>query len=729
MSITFDKKNKIFNISTPDTTYLCGLYEDKFLVHIYYGRKITSTFRIEDVYKYELKAFSPNVVCGGEELVSDDLLQAEYPCYGSADLRKPAFHARYKDGSTVTKLEYKGHKITKGKPKLAGLPSAYIEQTDEADTLEIELYDSLTGLSIILMYTAYNTCDIITRSVRAVNGGGGDIEILKIMSMNLDMFDSEYDFVHLSGAWARERHINSAPLFAGNQNIDSARGMSSHYHNPFFALARKNADEFSGGVYGFGLVYSGNFTGGVEVNPWGTSRAYLGINDFNFRWILKPGEEFQTPEVIMTYSDNGFNRMSQTFHKLIRKRLCRGKYRDSERPVLINNWEATYFDFDEEKILNIAKTAKELGVELMVLDDGWFGKRNSDNCSLGDWYPDKNKLPDGIGGLAKKINALGMKFGLWFEPEMASPDSDLYRAHPDWILHTKNREPSQGRHQYILDLSRSDVCDYIIEFMSNILENNPIAYVKWDMNRSMSEAGSALLAAERQQETAHRYMLGLYHILETLTTKFPDVLFEGCSGGGGRFDLGMFYYYPQFWTSDNTDAVERMYIQYGTSMLYPSSVMGAHVSAVPNHQLSRTTPIKTRGDIAMLGRFGYELDLAKLSDEEKEIVKEQIKNYKKWGQIIHNADMYRLMSPFDSNYFGMEFLSDDKRYVIVVFASIMGKPEAKFEKLYLQGLDNSASYKNIDTGVQYGGDVLSNIGISMKNKGDFTSEVMIFERQ
>ena len=729
MSISFDEKNKVFNISTPNTTYLCGLFEDKHLIHIYYGNKITSTFKINDVYKHRDRGFSSAEVCDGKELPSNDVIQAEYPCYGSADLRKPAFHARYNNGTTVTKLEYKGHKITQGKPRLTGLPSSYVEDANEADTLEIELHDSLTGLSLILMYTAYNTCDIITRSVRAVNSGDDSIEILKMMSMNLDIFDNDYDFIRLSGAWAKERHIYKSPLIFGNQNIDSARGMSSHNHNPFFALSRKNTDEFSGCVYGFGLVYSGNFTGGVEVNPWGTSRAYMGINDFNFRWILNPGEEFQAPEVIMTYSDNGFNKMSQAFHQLIRKRLCRGKYRDIERPVLINNWEATYFYFDEEKIVNIAKTAKELGVELMVLDDGWFGKRNSDACSLGDWYPDKNKLPNGISGLSDKISKLGMKFGLWFEPEMVSPDSDLYRAHPDWILHTENREPSLGRHQYTLDLSRNDVCDYIIGFMSDILGNNAISYVKWDMNRSMSEVGSALLGANQQQETAHRYMLGLYNVLETLTTKFPDVLFEGCSGGGGRFDLVMFYYFPQFWTSDDTDAVERMYIQYGTSMLYPTSVMGAHVSAVPNHQVQRVTPIKTRGDIAMLGRFGYELDLAKLSDEEKEIVKSQITDYKKWGQIIHNADMYRLISPFNSNYFGMEFVSEDKKYVIVVFASILGTPQPKLERLYLKGLDSSAIYTDINTGIQYGGDILSNIGVSMENNGDFISEVLIFEKQ
>ncbi len=497
----------------------------------------------------------------------------------------------------------------------------------------------------------------------------------------------------------------------------------------FFALARKNTDEFSGSVYGFALVYSGNFTAGAELDAWGGARAYLGISDFNFRWILEPGEKLQAPEVIMTYSAEGFNGMSQTFHRLVRKRVCRGEFRDAPRPVLINNWEATYFDFDEDKIVKIAKTAKELGVDLMVLDDGWFGKRDNDNCSLGDWYPHKRKLPEGIGGLAEKINAMDMKFGLWFEPEMVSPDSDLYRAHPDWILHTADITPSRGRNQYVLDLSRSDVCDYIIGFLTDILKNNPISYVKWDMNRSMTEVGSALLSCEKQQETAHRYMLGLYRVLETVTTAFPNVLFEGCAGGGGRFDLGMFYYYPQFWTSDNTDAVERMFIQYGTSMLYPTSVTGAHVSAVPNHQLKRVTSIKTRGDMAMLGRFGYELDLDTLTAEEKAEVKDQIRFYKKWGEIIHKSDMYRLMSPFDTNQFAVEFLSEDKKYVIVAFASVLGIVQARFERLYLKGLDKDATYKRLDNGRLYGGDMLAGIGLNMKNKGDFSSEIIIFEKQ
>ena len=727
MSIRFDEKNKIFHLDTPNTSYLIGFYKEKFLLKLHYGKKIWGDFAIDDAYTYPQTGYHLQTQAGEEEF-SEDSMPIEYSCTSGSDLRVPAFTAKYEDGGRKTQLVYKSYKITKGKPKLNGLPAAYVENDAEADTLELELEDAVTGLKVILMYNVYNTCDIITRSVKAVNSGNEKIEITKIMSMSMDFFSSDYDFVHFCGSWANERHIERVPLMHGNFRVDSLRGASSHQHNPFFMIAAKNADEFIGDAYGFGLVYSGNFVAGAEVNESNSLRAYIGINDYDFAWVLNAGEEFQAPEVVMTYSDSGFNKMSQEFHYLVRKRICRGKFRDTERPVLINNWEATYFNFNEEKIVDFAKTAKELGVELMVLDDGWFGKRNSDNCSLGDWYADKEKLPDGIESLARKINDMGMQFGLWFEPEMISPDSDLYRAHPDWCIREPRREPTLGRNQLVLDLSRDDVCEYIIGFMSDILTKAPISYVKWDMNRSMSDIYSLKLSAERQQETAHRYMLGLYKILETLTTSFPNVLFEGCAGGGGRFDLGMFYYYPQFWTSDDTDAVQRMYIQYGTSMLYPSTVMGAHVSAVPNHQVGRTTPLETRGNVAMLGRFGYELDLATLTDEEKQTVREQISFYKKWDQVIHTADMYRLKSPFESNHMCMEFVSEDKKYVIVMYSSIMGNPNCEMDKIYLQGLDSEAQYKNIETGKVYSGSLLANIGITMRNNGDFTSEFVIFER-
>lgn len=724
MSIRFDEKNMVFHLNTPNTSYLFGLYAGRIPMHIHYGKKITDSVAMEDVYHYVNYGFSPVY-----EGISDNDLPLEFPCFGSPDMRVPAFHVRHADGSTVTKLTYQGHHITPGKPKLEGLPATYVEEEREAETLFVDFVDQMTGIQLTKIYTIYNDRDIITSTVRITNNGADTVELLRVMSLAFDILDGrKYDFVHLQGAWARERQIERRPVLNGGQYIDSKRGASSHHHNPFFCLAEKNATEHDGDVYGFGLVYSGNFVGGIEMNSEDQLRVYLGLHDFNFRWILHPGEAFQAPEAIMTYSDSGFNKMSQNFHSLIRKRLCRGKFRDTQRPVLINNWEATYYNFDEEKIVSIAATAKELGVELFVLDDGWFGKRDTDNCSLGDWYPDPKKLPNGVAGLAKRINELGMQFGLWFEPEMVSHDSDLYRAHPEWSIQIKGRQQSVGRNQLVLDLSRRDVCDYIIGFMSDVLTSAPISYVKWDMNRCISEPGSLLLPPQQQQEFHHRYMLGIYYVLETLTTRFSDVLFEGCAGGGGRFDLGMLYYYPQIWTSDDTDAVERMYIQYGTSMLYPTATMGAHVSAVPNHQVLRVTPIETRGHIAMMGRFGYELDLNTLTDAEKEIVRQQIQTYKKWGQLIHESEMYRLKSPFETNYFGMEFISPDQKHVIVVYASILGEPGDKYNRLLLKGLDIHATYRDIETGKTYSGSVLEHIGLAMHNNGDFISTMMIFEK-
>ena len=580
-----------------------------------------------------------------------------------------------------------------------------------------------------MQYSVYNDRDMITRSVKVYNGGNNNVELLRVMSMSMDFIHSgDYDLVHLHGAWARERHIERRTVMHGIQQIDSRRGASSHHHNPFICLVNKHTTEQQGDAYGFGLVYSGNFTAGIEMNSEEVLRAYMGINDFNFRWILEPGAEFQAPEVIMTYSPDGLTGMSQNFHGFIRKRLCRGKFRDVKRPVLINNWEATYFRFDEEKLVKIASSAKELGVELMVLDDGWFGKRNDDNCSLGDWVADREKLPLGLEHLAKSIKDLGMQFGLWVEPEMVSPDSDLFRAHPDWAIQVAGREKSLGRRQLVLDLSRKEVCDYIVSVVSGLLKDGSVSYIKWDMNRNITEPGSLLLPPEKQQEFSHRYILGLYHVLETLTTSFPDVLFEGCAGGGGRFDLGVLHYYPQIWTSDDSDAVERMYIQYGTSLLYPTTTMGAHVSAVPNHQVGRTTSIETRGNIAMTGRFGYELDLAILTEEEKEIVRQQIKTYKQWGQILHESTMYRLQSPFAGNTFAVEFVSEEKQYVIAVYASVLGSADKDPDRLYFAGLDADAYYRDLETKKEYSGSFLMHLGIPVATKGDFASKLMIFEK-
>lgn len=725
MSIIYDNINKIFNIQTPNTSYVITVFKDKYLINLHYGKKIDEySFDVDD-FPVKVQNFSTNDIEGSS--LGTELLPMEYPCYGSSDFRTPAFHAEYKNGSSVTKLEYENYKIFKGKKILSGLPATYVENDDEAETLEITLIDKLTGLKVILSYTAFENFDAIAKSVKVVNGGSQVINIKSAISSTVHLFDKDFDFVHLEGAWARERSIQKTPLMNGIMQVDSKRVASSHFHSPFLALARPNATETEGEVYGFSLVYSGNHIEQTEVDAYDMTRVNVGINPFGFNWRLEENEEFQTPEVILTYSDKGFGEMSRTYHKLYRTRLVRGKFRDAERPVLINNWEATYFDFNEEKILNIAKKAKSVGVELMVLDDGWFGKRNSDNCSLGDWVADKNKLPNGIEGLAKKVEALGMKFGLWFEPEMISPDSDLYRLHPDWCIHIDGRERTLSRNQLVLDLSRQDVRDYIVEAVSNVLKSAPISYIKWDYNRNITELGSKVLPPERQQELPHRYILGLYEVLERITSAFPDVLFEGCSSGGGRFDAGMLYYYPQYWTSDDTDAAERMYIQYGTSMTMPVSTMGAHVSAVPNHQIGRITPLETRGNVAMAGQLGYELDLNTLTDSEIEIVKAQIKQYKEIRETVHKGDMYRLKNPFKNRNCAWEFVKDEK--VVLMYYSLFAKCSSGKTCVKLKGLCEDARYVDKETKKTYSGSFLMNVGLFFEDSMDFGSKIIIFEQQ
>jgi len=618
MSIKFNPKNKIFHLQASDTSYIIQIYKSGHLAHLYWGQKVKSS---DLSYVLQIGALPwETKVDINDPTYSLDNLPQEYPAYGTTDLRQPAYQVQLENGTTITELLYSTHRIFKGKPKLEGLPATYVESEDEAETLEIEMYDSIIDLKVILSYTIFEKLNVITRSVRFVNEGAKNLKLLRTLSMSVDFADSDFDLLHLSGAWARERHIEKRRLTRGIQSIGSSRGCSSHQHNPFIALMKNNVDEHNGEVYGFSLVYSGNHLAQVEVDHYDTTRVTMGINPFDFSWLLESSESFQSPEVVMVYSTCGLNGMSQTYHELYRTRLCRGKFRDMERPILINNWEATYFDFNSDKLFDIAKAGKELGMELFVLDDGWFGKRNIDDCSLGDWYENKEKMPEGLKGLSDKINAIDMEFGIWFEPEMVSPDSDLYRAHPDWCIHVPDRNRSQERSQLILDFSRSEVCESIKDMLSNILANAPITYVKWDMNRNMSEVGSLALPPERQKEVSHRYILGLYWLMEELTNEFPNVLFEGCAGGGGRFDPGILHYMPQIWASDDSDAIERLYVQYGTSIVYPPSSICAHVSAVPNHVVHRNTSLETRGNVAMSGVLGYELDLTKTPDIDKEIM-------------------------------------------------------------------------------------------------------------
>ena len=644
-SIIYNQDNNTFILNSNNTSYILKVLDSGHLAHLYWGRRLRSTNLDYVIRSRNWGSFLANT--DNKENFMLEAIPQEYPGYGATDLRSPAVELQFSDGTSATDFRYVSHKIYQGKNKLEGLPATYTENDEEATTLEIVLKDTLKPVEIVLTYSVFKEFDAITRNVKVRNMGQEDVKILRVLSASVDFNDDNFDMIQLSGSWARERHFVRQPLRSGSQSIESRRGASSHAQNPFMALARKDTTETKGDIYGFSFVYSGNFLANVEVDMFYNSRVQIGINPFDFSWLLKENEEFQSPESVLVYSPNGMTGMSHIYHNLYGKRLARGEHRDKIRPILINNWEATYFDFNETSIKNIAKEASNLGMELFVLDDGWFGKRNNDDCSLGDWFVNEDKIKGGLGKLSKEINDMGLQFGLWFEPEMVCPVSELYEKHPDWCIHIPGRTRSEARMQLILDLSRDDVCDYIIETLSKVLSSASISYVKWDMNRNMTEIGSAKLPPERQRELPHRYMLGLYRIMEELTTAFPHILFESCSGGGGRFDPGMLYYMPQTWTSDNTDAIERLKIQYGTSLVYPNVSMGCHVSAIPNHQVHRMTPLNTRGVVAMSGNFGYELDITKLSDEEKEMIKEQIKNYKEIRETIQFGDYYRLSSPFE----------------------------------------------------------------------------------
>ncbi|MGG3573996.1 alpha-galactosidase [Bacillus gobiensis] len=723
MGIKFNEKNKTFHLQAKDTSYVMEIVRDGYLLHLYWGKRITEYHHSNHIQLLD-RGFSGNPY-KEDRTFSLDTLPQEYPQYGNTDYRKPAYQIQLENGSTISDLKYLSHTIYKGKRSLDGLPSTYIENEEEAETLEIKMEDRLTGLNVILSYTVYEQFNVITRSVRFINDGTQSLKLLSALSLCVDFRDSEFDFLHLHGAHLKERHIERQPLRHGIQSVESTRGASSHQHNPFIALLRKGTTEDSGEVYAFNFVYSGNFLAQAEVDQFKNTRVTMGINPFDFSWKLDPGEVFQTPEAVMVYSSEGLGDMSRTFHNLYRTRLARGTYRDKERPILVNNWEATYFDFNAEKILDIAKVGHELGIELFVLDDGWFSKRNNDTSSLGDWYVDREKIPDGLDNLARRVNHIGMEFGLWFEPEMISVDSDLYREHPDWCLHVTDRNRSESRNQLILDFSRDEVCEEIAKRVSDILASVPITYVKWDMNRHMTEIGSASLPPERQRETAHRYMLGLYKVMDKITTAFPHVLFESCSGGGGRFDPGILYYMPQTWTSDNTDAVSRLKIQYGTSLVYPIVSMGSHVSAVPNHQVHRSISLDMRGDVAMSGNLGYELDLTQMSEAEKEIVKKQVSDYKKIRKLIQFGDFYRLQNPFEDNNAAWLFTDKYKTEAIVYFFRVLAEPAAPLTVLKLKGIDVSKQYKVVGTDNIYGGDELTYVGLSIpaEIKGDFQSYV------
>lgn len=723
MSIYYHEEEGIFHLQSKEMSYVIQLVEG-YPAHAYWGKRLRDEGSLRGIITVvERSSFCPNPV-QEDKRISLDTLPQEYPQYGSSDFRHPAYQVQLEDGTRITELKYAGHRIIDGKPRLEGLPAVYVESDSEAQTLELDLIDAYTGLKVVLTYTIFEQMSAITRSARFVHEGEQPLRLWRALSASIDFHDADYEWLSLSGAWARERHINRRVLGPGSTKIESRRGSSSHQLNPFAALLRPNADEDQGDVFGFSLVYSGSFVAEAEVDQFATTRVSIGINPFDFSWLLAPGQSFQTPEAVLVYSSEGLGGMSRTYHKLYRTRLCRGVHRDKERPILVNNWEATYFQFNADKIESIAQTAGELGIELFVLDDGWFGKRDDDTSSLGDWVVDRSKLPNGLEDLASRVNAQGLQFGLWVEPEMVSPDSRLYREHPDWCIHVPNRRRTEARNQLVLDLSRPEVRDYLFQSLSAVFSSIPLAYVKWDMNRNMSEIGSAGSPPELQTETAHRYMLGLYELLERLTGAFPQILFESCSGGGGRFDPGMLYYMPQTWTSDDTDAMERLKIQYGTSLVYPVSSMGAHVSDVPNHQVGRITPLTTRGDVAMSGNFGYELDLTRFTPEEKTIVKQQVALYKEIRGLVQQGDFYRLKSPFEGNETAWMFVSEDRSEAIVFFFRLLAEPNPPLRRLALKGLNPDYDYQLDDSDERLGGDRLMQIGLPVPaQQQDFFSRI------
>ena len=693
MGISVNREKNTFHLYNNEISYIIKVLPNNQLGQIYFGKRI----RIPEDCSYFLELYArpmSSCVYDTDKRFSMEHIRQEYGVFGTSDYRMPATEVLQDNGSRISEFCFRGYRIEEGKPGLAGLPATYVESEDEAETLIIELADPLAGLHLELSYTVFAAGGVIARNARFINRGQERVHLLSAMSLCLDLPDSGYDMIQFSGAWARERYPKTRRLEQGIQSVGSIRGNSSHNHNPFIILKRPTADEFQGEAIGFSLVYSGNFLAQVEVDTYDTARVLMGIHPHCFDWKLDPSEEFQTP-------------LSQTYHRLYQKRLARGYWRDRVRPILINNWEATYFDFTEDKLVRIAEKARESGVELFVLDDGWFGKRCSEHAGLGDWFANPDRLKNGITGLAERIEDLGMKFGLWFEPEMVNKDSDLYREHPDWIIQVPGRRNSHGRFQYVLDFSRKEVVDRIYEMMAKILSEAKVSYIKWDMNRSITECYSAALPAERQGEVYHRYILGVYDLYERLTREFPHVLFESCASGGGRFDPGMLYYAPQGWTSDDSDAVERIRIQYGTSYCYPVSSMGTHVSVVPNHQINRITPLYTRANVAYFGTFGYELDLNALTADEQEEVKEQIAFMKQYRSLFQFGTFYRLQSPFENNTSAWMVVNDDRTEAIVGWYRVLNGINLPYTRLHLKGLAEDVPYTiNGEPAIHYGSELM-----------------------
>ena len=736
MGIKYYEKERIFKLDTKNSSYLIGIVdEENFIGHVYYGKKLED-YNIGYLMRTGEPPYVPSTNAR-DRLSFLDSFPMEYPTHGLGDFREDAISVRTVNGHVALQLTMKDYTIRAGKPALQGLPATFGSESD-VTTLELACEDEILGLKVYLSYSAFEDTDAIVRSVRVVNAGADPIYLTKVMSSCVDMDNENFDLITLHGSWARERHINRRPLTPGFQGVSSLRGESSHQEHPFLALVSHNGDQTQGEAYGMSFVYSGNFLAETSVSQFDTVRAMVGINPEDFCWKLEKGECFQAPEVVLVHSSEGLGGMSRSFHDLFRNHLIRGEYKDKKRPILINNWEATYFDFNTEKLISIAKEASRLGIEMLVMDDGWFGHRNDDNSSLGDWFVNEEKLPGGLAHLVEEVNKLGMKFGIWFEPEMISPDSVLYETHPDYAIQIPGRVAGLCRNQYVLDLSRDEIVEYVWDMMKKILSSANIEYVKWDMNRQLADLGSSCLPADRQGELFHRYVLGVYKLQERLITEFPHLLLENCSGGGARFDPGMLFYSPQIWCSDDTDAIERLEIQEGTSLVYPLSAMGAHVSDCPNHTVGRVTPFETRGYVALAGTFGYELDVTRIPEFDREMIPNQVKMYHTYNDLVRMGDYYRLASYSENHKFDAYMVvSKDKSEALLTFIQVLNRPNYHSRNLKLQGLDPKKNYRltyvddKADTskgeGVDrsFSGEALMQAGLLIQNPwGDYQGKLI-----
>ncbi|MCQ2520343.1 MAG: alpha-galactosidase [Lachnospiraceae bacterium] len=726
--ITFNKENKTFKLDTPSTSYVFGIEDDfGYLVHYYYGKKIKG-----DNVRYLAITDKNFLPCENkrEKMTFMDCTAFEYSTKGVGDFRTPAISVKNEIGAAACEFAYVSHEIKKGKKTLCKLPSTFADEND-CDVLEITLVDKCLDLRLVLVYGVFNDFDVITRSVRVENMGAKPVILDRVLSASLDLDQKEYELITLFGTWARERTIERKPLRHGYQGVASMRGITSAQEHPFLALVTPGTTQTQGEVYAMNFVYSGNFEAGVYLNQFSMPRMTMGINSETFEWKLNPTEVFESPETVMIYSSEGLGKMTRTFHDLYRNHLIRSPYKNKKRPILINNWEATYFDFNTEKLLSIAREAAKTGIEMLVMDDGWFGKRNDDNSSLGDWIVNEEKLPGGLKYLVDEVNKLGLKFGIWMEPEMVCPDSDLYRAHPDWAIAIPGREAGLCRNQYVLDITRAEVLEYVWNAIKNVMDSANIEYVKWDMNRPLADIASLSLPADRMGEFFHRYVLSVYELQRRLTDSYPELLLENCSSGGGRFDPGMLFFSPQIWCSDDTDAMERLHIQEGTAIVYPLSSMGAHVSDCPNHVLGRSTDFETRGHVALAGTFGYELDITKISEEERNMIPKQVEMYHKFNDLVREGDYYRLMSARENGYMDSWMVkSKDDNEVLVTYVSVVNRANEKPVRIFLQGLDPDKIYTNQETGESYGGDILMNAGIvAEKLWGDHKSRLVHFKVQ